>query len=137
MNTKRLPILLAVLALIASTLACAAGDPTLSNVRTAFDDAGEQTSSVFSTTDTIYVVGDVANGVTGNVVSSKWMVENVEGYDAGYVIDEVDLTLEEDKFAYTVNFYFEPPTEGWPTGDYKVEVYFNGVLNSTVTYSVQ
>lgn len=134
---RKFSILLAVAALIASTLACAAGEPTLSNVRTAFDEDGKQLSSVFSTTDTIYVVSDLANGLKGNVVSSKWIVSSVEGYDPGFVIDEVDLTLDEDQLAYSVNFYFEPPTDGWPVGTYKVEVYFNSVLNSTVEFTVQ
>jgi hypothetical protein len=139
MKSKKFSVLLAVLALIISTLACSfgAGEPTLSNVRTAKDENGDQVSSVFSATDTIYVVGDVSNGKQGNVVSSKWMVSNVEGYDAGYVIDSVDLTLDKDQSSYSVNFYFEPPTDGWPTGTYKVEVSFNGVLNSTVEYTVQ
>jgi hypothetical protein len=139
MKSKKLSIVVAVLALIISTLACSFGssEPTLSNVRTAKDENGDQTSSVFSTTDTIYVVGDISNGKQGNVVSSKWMVSNVEGYDPGYVIDSVDLTLDKDQFSYSVNFFFEPPTDGWPAGTYKVEVSFNGVLNSTVEYTVQ
>jgi hypothetical protein len=138
MKSKNLSILLAVLALIISTLACSlGGEPTLSNVRTAKDENGDQVSSVFSATDTIYVVGDISNGKKGNVVSSKWMVSSVEGYDPGYVIDEVDLTLDEDQLSYSINFYFEPPTDGWPTGTYKVEVSFNGVLNSTVEYTVE
>lgn len=139
MKSNQLSILLAVLALIVSTLACSlgGGEPTLSNVRTAMDEDGEQVSSIFSTSDTIYVVSDISNGKKGNVVASKWMVSNVEGYDPGYVIDEVDLTLDEDQFSYSVNFYFEPPTDGWPVGTYKVEVSFNGVLNSTVEYTVQ
>ena len=137
MKSKKLSILLAVIALIISTLACAVGEPTLSNVRTAKDENGEQLASVFSATDTIYVVSDISNGVKGNVVSSKWIVSNVEGYDPGFVIDEVDLTLEEDQLSYSVNFFFQPPADGWPVGAYKVEVYFNGALNSTVEYTVQ
>ncbi len=137
MKSNKISILLAVIALIVSTLACALGEPTLSNVRTAKDEDGVQVSSVFSTTDTIYVVSDLANGVKGNNVSSKWMVSNVEGYDPGFVIDEVDLTLEEDQLSYSINFYFEAPADGWPVGAYKVEVYFNGALNSTVEFTVQ
>jgi len=139
MRSKKLSILLAVLALIVSTLACSFGasEPTLGNVRTAKDEKGEQLSSVFSTTDTIYVLGDISNGKKGNVVSSKWMVSSVEGYDPGYVIDSVDYTLDQDSFSYAVNFYFQPPTGGWPAGKYKVEVSFNGALNSTVEYTVQ
>lgn len=134
---KKFSILLAALALIASTLACAAAEPTLSNVRTARDAAGDDLTSVFSTGDTVYVVSDLTNGKQGNVVKSIWTVENVEGYEPGFLIDEVKIELEEDKLAYTINFYFEPPAGGWPVGSYKVDVYFNDVLNSTVTFSME
>jgi hypothetical protein len=139
MISKKISILLAVITLVISTLACAfgGGEPTLSNVRTAKDQDGTQLSSAFSATDTIYVVSDLANGVTGNVVTSKWTVVSVEGYDPGFVIDEVDITLDEDKLAYTIYFYFEPPEGGWPAGTYQVEVLFNGVTNSTVQFTVQ
>jgi hypothetical protein len=137
MKSNKVSILLAVIALIISTLACAVGEPTLSNVRTAKDEDGTQPASVFSATETVYVVSDLANGVTGNVVTSRWSVVSVEGYESNSLIDEVDITLEEDKLAYTIFFYFEPPGGGWPAGTYKVEVLFNGVSNSTVEFTVQ
>lgn len=137
MKSNKIKILLAVIALIISTLACAAGTPTLSNIRVAKDQDGAQVASVFSATDTIYVVGDLTNGVAGNVVTSKWTVVSVEGYDPGYLIDSVDLTLDKDQLAYTVYFYFPPPEGGWPVGTYQVEVLFNGTSVSTVQFSVQ
>lgn len=138
MKSNKISILLAVAGLIVSTLACAVGgEPTLSNVRVAKDQDGTQVTSVFGTTDTIYAVSDLANGVAGNVVTSKWTVVSVEGYDPGYVIDEVDLTLDKDQLSYTVYFYFEPPEGGWPVGTYQVDVSFNGTLVNTVQFSVQ
>ena len=137
MKSNKISILLAVTALIISTLACAAGTPALSNVRVAKDQDGAQVASVFATTDTIYAVSDLTNGVAGNVVTSKWSIVSVEGYDPGFLIDEVDLTLDEDQLSYTVYFYFEPPEGGWPVGTYQVEVLFNGASVSTVQFSVQ
>lgn len=137
MKANRISILLAVAALIVSTLACALGEPTLSNVRVARDQDGTQLSTTFSSTDTIYVVSDLSNGVAGNVVTSKWTVVSVEGYDPGFVVDEVDLTLDEDQLSYTVYFYFEPPEGGWPFGTYQVEVFFNGAPVNTVQFTIQ
>lgn len=137
MKSNKISVLLAVAALIVSTLACAFGEPSLSNVRVAKDQDGAEVSSTFGTTDTVYVVSDVSNGVVGNVVASKWTVVSVEGYDPGFVIDEVDLTLDEDQLTYTVYFYFEPPEGGWPLGTYQVEVFFNGATVSTVQFTVQ
>jgi hypothetical protein len=101
------------------------------------DQDGAEVANTFGVMDTVYVVSDVSNGVVGNVVASKWTVVSVEGYDPGFVIDEVDLTLDEDQLSYTVYFYFEPPEGGWPIGAYQVEVLFNGASVSTVQFSVQ
>ncbi|MBE0682638.1 MAG: hypothetical protein IH589_12060 [Anaerolineales bacterium] len=137
MKANKISIFLAVAALIASSLACALGEPTLSNVRVARDQDGTQLSTTFGATDTIYVVSDLANGKAGNVVTSRWSVVSVDGYDPGFVIDEVDLTLDEDQLSYTVYFYFEPPEGGWPAGTFQVEVFFNGTPVSTVQFTVQ
>jgi hypothetical protein len=136
---KKLPTLLAVLALVASSLACAllGGDPTLSNTRTALDEDGANTTSTFGASDTIYVVNDLANGVKGNVVSSNWYAENVDGVDPNFLIDSVEYTVTDETYNGTVYFFFEPPDGGWPTGTYRVEVFFNGTANATVTFTVQ
>lgn len=136
MKAKKLSILLAAIVLIAAQLACAVGEPGLSNVRVTADEDGTQPSTTFGSFDTVYVVGDLANAVEGNEVTSRWFAENVPGIDPNFFIDESTITVGTDPIDY-VYFYFEPPTDGWPAGSYKVEVYFNGALNSTVTFTVQ
>jgi len=130
-------VFLAVLALVVSSLACSFGDPTLGNVRTAKDKDGNQPASVFSTSDTIYVVSDLSNGKQGNVVTSRWYAVNVEGLDANLMFDEADITIEDATFNGNVYFYYPAPEGGWPLGSYKVEIYFNDALVSTVEFSVQ
>ncbi len=137
LNKKWLSILLAAIVLIAAQLACAVGEPTFSNVRTAKDQDGTQPSTTFGVTDTIYVVGDLANGVAGNQITSRWYAENVPGVDPNFFIDEAVVDVTEETFNGTIYFFFEPPTDGWPTGTYKVEVYFNGVPTGTVNFTVQ
>jgi hypothetical protein len=137
--SRKLPVFLAVLALVASSLACAlgGGDPALSNTRTALDQDGANATSTFGASDTIYVVNDLANGVKGNVVSSNWYAENVDGVDPNFLIDSVEYTVTDETYNGTVYFYFEPPDGGWPTGTYRVEVFFNGNPSATVTFTVQ
>ena len=135
---NKFSILLAVIALITASLACAVGEPSLSNVRTAKDQDGNQPSSLFSATDTVYVVSDLSNGTTGNIVSSKWYAVDVADTEPNLLLDEAEIPIEEDYFSGTIYFYFPPPVDGqWPAGLYKVDVYFNGTLNSTVEFSVQ
>ena len=139
MKSKKLSILLAVLALIISTLACAlGGEPTLSNVRTAKDQDGAQPASIFATTETVFVVSDLASGVKGNLITSKWYAVNVADTEPNLLIDTAEIPIEDEAFDGTIYFFFEPPVEGvWPVGSYKVEIYFNGVLNSTVQFTVE
>lgn len=137
---KKLPILLAILALIVSSLACKAlsgGEPTLSNIRTATDADGANPTSTFSSTDTIYAVSDLKNGVKGNVVSSSWYAVDVVGVDPNFLIDSVDYKVEEDTFTGIVHFYFEPPTDGWPAGKYRVDISFNGVATGSAEYTIK
>ena len=138
MNGK-FPILLAILALVASSLACAlgGGDPALSNTRMALDEDGVNTTSVFGQFDTVYVVNDLSNGVLGNVVSSNWYAVNAEGVDPNFLIDTVEYTVDTDTFDGTVHFFFEPPDGGWPLGTYRVEVFFNGAASATVEFTIQ
>ncbi|NWG34085.1 MAG: hypothetical protein HXY42_06550 [Chloroflexi bacterium] len=135
---NKLVVLFAVLALVAASLACSFGEPTLDNVRTAKDQDGNQPSSVFSTTDTIYVVSDLSNGVAGNVITSKWYAVDVENTEPNLMFDEADITIDEDGFNGNVYFYYPPPVDGaWPLGSYRVEIYFNDALISAVDFTVQ
>ncbi len=137
---KRLPVILSVLALVFSSLACAAlggGEPTLSNSRTAFDSDGINTSTVFGAFDTVYVVNDLSNGVQGNQVTSDWYAEDVEGLEPNFFIDTIVYTVADETFDGTVHFFFEAPDDGWPLGTYRVEVFFNGAPSATVRFTIQ
>lgn len=137
MKSKNLSIVLALIALVLAQLACAVGEPTLSNVRTARDADGAQPTTTFGTFDTVYVVSDLANGVAGNVITSRWFAENVPGVDPNFLIDEGEINVTEETFNGTIYFYFEPPAEGWPAGTFRVEIYFNGTLTGSVQFTVQ
>lgn len=136
MKLRNLSILFAIAALVVAALACAAGEPSLLNARMAKDSNGDQPSTVFGAFDTIYVVGDLRNIQAGNSVETRWYVDRVEGYDPNYEIDRSLLSFESSQYDF---FYFEfpAPSGGWPSGTYKVEVYFNGALHTTLQYSVQ
>ncbi|MCZ2126313.1 MAG: hypothetical protein LC099_00890 [Anaerolineales bacterium] len=134
---KKWSIFLALFALLAAQLACAVGgEPTLSNVRTAKDEDGKQTTTTFGELDTVYIVADLANAAVGNNVTARLYVDKVDGYDHGYFGGEssIDITTTDVGLVY---FYFEAPDGGWAKGSFYVEVYFNGTLNSTVNFTIQ
>ena len=65
-------VLLAVLALVVSSLACAFGNTELglTNLRMAFDEDGNNPTTTFSTTDVFYAVADLANAPQGTQVTA-------------------------------------------------------------------
>ncbi len=136
MNKRALPIFLALFTLISASLACAFGELSLTNGRTAYDEDGKDTTSVFSPNDAIYVVADLSNAPAGTVVSSRWYALSVEGEAPNTFIDEAVITIEQDSFSGSVHFFF-PAGSNWPVGTYAVELYLDGELIQTVTYSVQ
>jgi hypothetical protein len=137
MNKRTLPIFLAVIALMAASMACSfGGELSLSNARTAYDEDGAQPTSVFAPSDAIYVVADLSNAPLGTVVNSKWYYVSVEGIAPNTLIDEADITIDQESFSGTVHFFF-PAGSDWPVGAYAVELYLNDTLIQTVTFSVQ
>jgi len=137
MNKRTLPIYLALFVLLAASLACSfGGELSLSNAHTAFDEDGAQPTSIFAPSDAIYVVADIANAPVGTLVVSKWYYVSVDGVAPNTLIDEADITIEEDGFTGNVHFYFPAGSE-WSVGTYAVELYLNGDLVDTVNYSIQ
>jgi hypothetical protein len=138
MKIRNLSTVLAVLVLLASTLACAAaggGEPSLDNPHMATDSDGNNTTTVFSSTDVFYAVADLSNVEAGSVVDAKWYLVSAADYEAGE-IDSSSLTIDDPSAVNFVSFNLSR-AEGWPAGEYKVELYLNGALKHTLNFSVQ
>ena len=134
---SKFSILLAVLALIASTLACAiGGELSLTNARMSTDSDGKNVTTTFSSTDVFYVVADLANAPTGTKVDAKWIAVDIPGEQANSVFKEMNYVTDTDNFSGIV--YFELSNDsGWPAGSYKVELYLNGALAQSLDFTVQ
>lgn len=139
---KKSPVSLALLALLVVTLACnfAAGASqgvSLENLRMAFDEDGNNPTTVFAPSDIFYVVGDLSNAPAGTVVDAKWLAAQIEGYAPDELIYEQSINdFTEESFTGTIYFQLSNDS-GWPVGDYKVDVYLDGSLVGSVPFSVQ
>jgi len=130
-------ILLAVFALIASTLACAVGgELSLTNARMSLDQDGKNVTTTFKPTDALYAVADLSNAPKGTKVDAKWIAVDVPGEQANSVFKETNYVTDTDGFSGIV--YFQLTNDnGWPAGSYKVEFYLNGALSQTLEFKVQ
>ena len=139
---KKLPVLLAVLSIFVTTLACnfvtgSSREMSLENLRMAFDEDGNTPTTVYEPLDVFYVVGDLNNAPAGTVVEAKWLAAQIEGYEPGELIYEQAISdFTDESFSGTI--YFQLSNDiGWPAGDYQVDVYLNGNYVQTVSFSVQ
>ncbi|MFL7868838.1 MAG: hypothetical protein AB8I58_08425 [Anaerolineales bacterium] len=139
---KKLTIFFALFALLISTLACnlvtgGPREPSLENLRMAFDADGNNLTTVFSPSDVFYAVGDLKNAPAGTTVEAKWLAVQIEGYDPGELIYEQTINdFTEDSFTGTIYFQLSNDA-GWLVGDYKVDMYLNGNFVQSVPFSVQ
>ena len=137
MRKKNLyPVLWAIIVMLVVTLACNFGSatPGASNFYMATDEAGTNRTNVFSSTDDFYVFFDVSAIEPGTNFQSRWYALNIEGEDPNVPFQTIDYNYEEG----IGNIYFQLTNDqGWPVGNYKVEVYMNGTEVGEQEFSVQ
>ena len=136
---RKISILFAVMALLIATLACSFGssEMSLENLRTAYDSEGENLTTVFSPADVFFAVSDLSNAPAGTVVEAKWIAVQIEGYDAGELIYEQAINdFTDESFSGTIYFQLSNDA-GWPTGEYKVDVYLDGTYIGSAEFSVR
>ena len=136
---NRVSILLAVLALIVASLACSLVETEMGmdNLRLAFDSDGESPTTVFAPGDVFYAVADLTNAPAGTVASAQWIVVDIEDMESGEVIYEQAINdFTDDSFTGTIYFQLSND-DGWPVGEYKVDVYLNETFVQSAVFSVR
>jgi hypothetical protein len=135
---NNLVVLLAILSLVASGLACSAlsTELGLSNARMSFDQGGEDVTSTFSTTDVFYAVADLANAPSGTKLEAKWIAVDAADTEPNLEFQTQVLDITDELF--TGEIYFQLSNDGpWPVGQYRVDLYLNDTLAQSVEFSVQ
>ena len=134
MKINKLPILLAILALAVSALACG-GSVSSANIGDAWlstDAEGSNRTTTFSQSDTINLFVDLRNAPDDTELKVAWIAVNAEGIDPNYLLNETNFTSSDDVV------HFDLINDNlWPVGSYKVDVYLNGSLDRSLTFEVQ
>jgi hypothetical protein len=135
---SRFAVSLAVVVLVISTLACALGSTELglTNLRMAFDQNGENVTTTYSPTDVFYAVADLANAPQGTQVEARWVAVNAADTEPNLEFQTQTLDITEEQFTGTIYFQLSND-EGWPAGEYKVDLYLNSTLAQSAEDSVQ
>ncbi len=90
-------------------------------------------TDTFRPGDTFYVAVKTAGSAPTATLVAQW------SYEDGQRISEATQTIAPSGPAVTEFHVARPngPGNGWPTGDYKVEIVLNGVSAGTETFKVQ
>lgn len=72
----------------------------------------------------------------GDKFRAVWTAEDVgDAADANTKIDEATLTADQDDFRGS--FSLTKPTDGWPEGKYRVDIYVGDKLATTVKFTIE
>jgi len=132
-------IYLLVLAVTAGLLAQAvtlrADAPKVESV-IAVDENTKPTDTFAPTTPKLNAFFRSTGTAKGDKWRGVWIAEDVgSAAPANTKIDEGTLTADQDNFYGA--FSLSKPTAGWPLGKYRVEIYVNDQLATTVKFSIQ
>jgi hypothetical protein len=132
---SKLFVLLAVLVMLASVLACGSSAPAgVSNIYMANDAEGKNKTNTFASTDVVYVFFDVNQVEAGAKFQIKWYALDVEGQDPATPFVVTDYTYNSESTMYA---QIESTTGGFPAGNYRVEIYLNDAKVGEQQFNVQ
>ncbi len=136
---NRAAIFLAMMTLVLVGLACGLFNQVMSltNLRMAFDQDGNAPTTVFSSNDEFFAVGDLDNAPAGTLVTADWRAVAIDGYAPEELIFHQEINDFTDDL-FTGSIYFQLSNDqGWQSGEYKVDVLLNDNLVETLYFNVR
>jgi hypothetical protein len=86
-------------------------------------------------TPKIYLKAGFVNIQKGTQLKAVWIAEKVKGVQRDYEIDAYEVTVGPPKNLFSTSL--SRPKAGWPTGDYRVELYIDDELMETVEFKIR
>ena len=95
---------------------------------------GESTTTFAPSDRMIHCVINLNKAKEGTKVRFVWIASDVSGFSKNDTIKSIDYTTQPNEDY--VHGHLSLPKD-WPTGDYRVEVYIDGVLDKTIDYKIE
>lgn len=132
-NSKSLAQLCAVVFSLALSLAASGGTAKV-EVAMAKDKDSKPATTFSADLSKIYVFVNATGLSKGDKLRSVWTAEDVcEAAPANTKIDEASLVMEGESFSGS--FSLSKPTNGWPVGKYRVDIYRGDETVATARFS--
>lgn len=136
MNKPHFRIFIPVLLLVLASIACGFNLST-ANVADAYmakDPDGNERTTAYAQSDIFYAIVDLANAPDDTQVRAVWTAVNAEGEEPNLLIDDVTTTSGDARLTFNLT---NSSDMIWPVGTYKVEIYLNDKLVTTLDFLVQ
>ncbi|MCW5875987.1 MAG: hypothetical protein KIS85_03805 [Anaerolineales bacterium] len=134
---QKKPILMLILTvLVLAQLACgfSYSSANIADAYMSLNSEGDQPTTVYSDDAVFYAIVDLTNASPNTEVRAVWIATSVEGEEPDLVIDEATITSESALLVFDLA---NAPGFFWPNGSYRVEIYLNGELDTTLEFSVR
>ena len=112
----------------------AAGAPRYEDVVLSEAKDGKAASAFRPATPKLFVRATLADVPAGSKVKGEWIAVKTNVAPPNYRIDAAELTV--GKGMTRVDYTMSKPNNGWPEGDYRVDMYINGKKASEVKFKV-
>ena len=112
--------------------ACGSGDPYFEDARMTVDKAGDHETGTYAPDDTFYLVVDVKHASGDTSSTAVWRIVQAMGEQPNYLIGSYSIEGSGGKV-----FHAQAPDEGWPVGQYAVDLYLDQVLQETLEFTVE
>ncbi|WP_162909473.1 hypothetical protein [Aggregatilinea lenta] len=120
-------------ALVLAAAACSGGGPAhFENARMAADEDGDRETYTYAPGDTFYLLVEVKGGSDDTSSTAAWRIVQAAGVEPDYLIGSFSLEGSGGKV-----FRAQAPDEGWPVGQYAVDLYLDRVLQYTLEFDVR
>ncbi len=122
--------------------AAAAIDVTLCKSLNGDDPVGP-TTQFSKESPEVYAAWKSSDVKQGQAIKAVWIAEDVgKVAPPNYHIAEKEMQIKDPVLGkvatwWSGNFSLSKPTNGWPLGKYRLEIYLNGSLNKTLKFSIK
>ncbi len=133
---KKIAFVIILAALALSMAACEFSFST-ANIADAYmvaDPDGAQRVTSYSPDATFYAIVDLANAPSDTVVKASWIAVNAEGAEPNFLIDEATITGGDAQLTFNLQ---NEAGFVWPIGSYRVDLYLNDELSTSLEFQVR
>lgn len=136
MKSRNVALFITLTAIALFAVACDFSFST-ANIPTAFmsaDRDGAQPTTVYDQDDIFYAIVELTNAPDSTTVTAVWIAVDIEGTDPNTTLDEVTATSGDTVLTFDL---VNAPDLLWPLGQYRVDIFLNDKLNTSLAFEVQ